>query len=87
MTDIKVQKRDGSEEAWSEDKLISSIVKTGATIETANIVSGRVSQWLQDVSANGTITSDKVRDMVTQYLREADTTAAGIYETYKKTAS
>jgi transcriptional regulator NrdR family protein len=80
---ISVRKRDGRVEAWSNDKLITSIGKSGVDIEMAEKVSGKIESWANEESS-GVISSSEIRDKVIEELKLVDEAASDNYQVYKK---
>lgn len=84
MNNLKVQKREGGEEDWNQDKIIASITKAGGKLEDAQMVANGVRQWATDASQNGAVRSTQIRDKVIESLRSTDPVVASTYEGYKK---
>ena len=84
MANLQVVKREGGQEDWSMDKLVTSITKSGVELEEAKQVAALVESWALRSSANGQISWSQIRDKVTQFLRVVDPVAASAYESYKK---
>lgn len=84
MANLQVVKREGGQEDWSMDKLLTSITKSGVNMEEAKQVAALVESWAQRSAANGQISWTQIRDKVIQFLKVVDPIAASAYESYKK---
>jgi transcriptional regulator NrdR family protein len=77
-TAVNVQKRDGSLQPFSQNKLVTSITKAGATKPQATLVANRVVASINTPA----VTTTQLSGMVTQTLRKVNTTAASQYTAY-----
>ena len=84
MEAVKVQKRGGGVEDWSSDKLINSMAKAGISVTDAERVSKEVQAWAEQNAANGIVTSNQIRDRVTEVLKNQFPVEADSYVAYKK---
>lgn len=80
---ISVRKKDGGMEEWSNDKLVTSIGKSGVDIKTAEEIANRVASW-SNKSSQDTISSTEIRDKVISELKTVDEVASEAYRLYKK---
>lgn len=84
MDEIKVKKRDGSLEGWSFDKLVASISKTSISIPEAEKIARSVEAWARENAEDDVMESTRVRDKITETLKEDYPAEADSYQTYKK---
>ena len=81
--DIKVQKRDGTMEAFDRSKIVSGLTNAGATVQEVEKVVGQIEAWVQGV-AGGVVKSVDIRAKVIEMLRTANATVASAFEGYSK---
>lgn len=86
MTDIQVQKRDGSIEDFARTKVVGSLLLAGASPDQARSISGQIETWARTQSLEGKIKTSKIREKVLSLLRDDNPEAAKSYEGYKKVA-
>lgn len=84
MKDLKVIKRDGDKELWSDDKIITSIGKAGLDIKEAENVSVGIKNYFKKNSINFLVSSSEIRDKVVGALKNIDPVASESYKIYKK---
>jgi hypothetical protein len=84
MQVIKVTKKDGEMEDWSQDKLIASLGKIGVPTGYAEGISKRIQEWAALTAINGQINSDALKDKVIEELKTEFPAQAENYKTYKK---
>ena len=84
MQDVKVQKRDGSSEDYSYDKLLASMTKAGVPLDQAEPLAKDVETWLMEKSKEGSVTSIEVRDKVYQSMKDSFPAEADVYQAFKK---
>jgi transcriptional regulator NrdR family protein len=84
MQDLQVVKKDGNMEAWSQDKLIASLGKTGIPNDKATEIGTRVQEWAVANALDGKINSNQVRDKVIEELMTEFPAQADSYKAYKK---
>lgn len=84
MSDLKVQKKDGSSEDFSYDKLVASIGKTGVDSVKSEVIAKSIESWILDTAKDGLISSSAIRDKLIEELMKVDTAAAENYRNYKK---
>ena len=81
---MKVKKRDGGQEAWSDDKLISSMTKAGVPVGAASGIAAKIKDWAKKEAKDDVIASTDVRDEVIKNLKADYPAEANSYEAYKK---
>lgn len=84
MGSLTVIKRDGNVENWSDDKIVTSIGKTGVSIKDAENISSNVKKRILNNSKDSKISSTKIRKKVIEELQNFNPTAADSYGSYKK---
>ncbi len=84
MEEIKIQKRDGSLEPWSFDKVLISITKVDVSLDKAEKMVSNIESWVKENAKDEVISSTKIRDKVIKTLTELDPIAADHYIAYKK---
>lgn len=84
MNDLKVKKRDGTIEPFSNDKLIASMTKAGVPVDASQNFTVQISNWAKSVSAEGEISSEEIRDKVIEVLSSEYPVEADNYRAYKK---
>ena len=84
MSDLKIQKRDGSIENWSEDKIVTSIAKAGVPLNEAETYAAKLKSWAKTNSNNGTLRSTQLRDSVIAEIEASYPAEAENYKVYKQ---
>ncbi|MEA3357519.1 MAG: ATP cone domain-containing protein [Patescibacteria group bacterium] len=82
--EIKVEKRDGQQENYSNEKVVSCMVKAGATEEQAKSVAAQVNTWVQTTATAGIIRSVDIRTKVLELLHPVNPEAVTRFEAYSK---
>ncbi len=82
--ELKITKRQGEIEDWSDDKILTSIMRAGASSEESQKVSLSVKQWAAQNAEDGKISSTNLRDQVIHQLALVNPIAANTYQFYKK---
>jgi transcriptional regulator NrdR family protein len=80
----KVQKKDGSLQDFDKAKIISGIVRSGATPEEAEQIIVEVETWLPTVVVEEIVSSHAIREKVLETLRAINPTAVSNFENYQK---
>ena len=80
----KVQKKDGSLEDFDRNKILSGVVKSGASEEEAEGIAAQVEGWLTGAAVEGVVNTMDVRSKVLELLRLVNPTAADAFESYQK---
>ncbi len=81
---LKVGKKSGASELFSLEKLFTSIIKAGGTVELAEDVAGSVAHALNDSVKGGAVASSEIRARTLALLRKADEKVAEAYSQFKK---
>ena len=84
MKDLKVIKRNGGTEPWNDDKIITSIGKSGLDIKKAEDISKGIKIYFKNNSPNSEVASSEIRDKVLEELKDIDPVASESYKIYKK---
>ena len=84
MQELKVRKRDQSEEDWSYDKLLASIGKAGVEIKEAQIIASKIESWAGSSSENGIVDSEKLREKVFEVMKDTHPAEADSYQVFRK---
>lgn len=84
MVDLKIIKRQGGSDEWSDDKIITSILRAGASAEEAQDVAKGVRDWAEKNSDEGHIKSIELRDQIIKQLKKINSLAANTFQVYKK---
>jgi 2-phosphoglycerate kinase len=82
--DLKVRKRDGNEEPWSDDKLVTSMTKAGVADDAASAMAAKIKDWAKDAAENGVIASSEIRGKVIENLEADYPEEADSYRAFKK---
>ncbi|MFA6048653.1 MAG: ATP cone domain-containing protein [Candidatus Micrarchaeia archaeon] len=83
---LRVEKKNGKAEPFSLEKLFTSIIRAGGTVELAENVAGSVAHALNDSAKAGVVASADIKRRVSGILRKADKGVAGQYSKFKKPA-
>ena len=81
---MSVEKKNGKAEPFSFEKLFTSIIRAGGTVELAENVAGSVAHALNDSAKGGAVASAEIRRRVSELLRKADKEVAGRYSKFRK---
>lgn len=81
---LNVNKRDGTTEPFSFDKLINSIAKAGLSIPDAQKIAAIVQKWVDQNKVNDTIGSAELREQVIQSMKKDFPIESASYESYSK---
>jgi len=80
----KVQKKDGQVQDFDRTKIVSGVVKAGATPEEAERVAVEVENWLPTVATEGTVNVTDIRTKVLEVLGMVNPVALGVFGAYQK---
>lgn len=69
MEAFKVVKRDGREEPFIREKLVTALVKAGAEVKVAREIAQRLEERLREKE---TVTTREIREMALEELRRHD---------------
>lgn len=83
--DVVVVKREGEEEAWNEDKIVTSMIRSGANGDEAMKATEKVKEWIQS-NSNGKVSSIELRDKIIEELHSVNPVASETYRVYKKSS-
>lgn len=86
MADLMVEKKDGQTEPFDRTKILNGLVKSGATPEQAETVTGQVENWTATVAVNNTVKTVDIRLKVLEFLKGANPAVAATFEAYQKPA-
>jgi 2-phosphoglycerate kinase len=81
---INVNKRSGSTEEFSFDKLVNSIAKTGLDIKDSEKVALKVQGWVTKNKVNNSVKSADLREQVIKNLESQFPIEKENYEDYSK---
>lgn len=81
---LKVVKRDGSTEEYSEDKVRRVVKAAGLKDEETAVFSQQITSWVMALADNS-LTSLQIRDMILEKLPEFNAVAADLYRWYEST--
>jgi transcriptional regulator NrdR family protein len=81
---LQVQKKNGTMQPFDRTKVLSGLVKSGATSEQAEIVTSQVEAWAQTGAQNGVIGSLELRTKVLEFLKVVNPVAGAAFESYQK---
>lgn len=84
MKGLNVQKRDGKEERWSDDKLITSIAKAGLEIKESEKLSSDIKAYFTSQKERSSVSSLEIRDKVLDDLEKIDPVSSDTYKLFKK---
>jgi len=83
MLAITVEKRNGSSESFSRDKVFNSMLGATAAPDEVEKITKEIESWAREVPG-GVVKSSEIRNKVLELLREANPYAANMYEKYDK---
>ena len=84
MPEMKVVKRDGSEEDFDRMKISGSVVKAGGTQEQGENIADQVVTWAKGVAIDGKVKTTDIGEKVLELLRPVNPEAADAYEAYRQ---
>lgn len=80
---VKIQKKDGSQEEYDRNKLVSSCMKAGAGHSEAEQVASQVETWLSNLD-QVSVKSEDLRNKVYGALRSLNPSVAATFEAFRK---
>jgi transcriptional regulator NrdR family protein len=83
MKDLFVIKNDGEKEVFSDDKLVTSIAKSGIDIKEAETIANGIKSYFEGNSIDNEINSSDIRNEVVEELHKVDSVASASYDNYK----
>lgn len=86
MADLMVEKKNGQIEPFDRAKILSGLIKSGATPEQAETVTAQVENWVPTVAVNNTVKTTDIRSKLLEFLRVVNPAVAGAFEAYQKPA-
>jgi transcriptional regulator NrdR family protein len=85
LTTLKVQKKDGTQDPYDRQKVLTSVMKAGGTPEQAEQVAQAVDAWATS-SLTDVVTTSDIRAKLLEALKSVNQTAAESFEAYVKPA-
>ena len=82
--ELKVIKRDGSQEPFSLEKIHKVVVAAGLTEQNTQTLLANMQKWAECLPEK-TVTSIEIRDKVLSELTHLDTYVANLFKWYQKT--
>lgn len=86
MGDIKIQKKDGTFQAFDRGKVNGGAVKAGASFDQAESVASQVETWVQSAAVNGVVKSADIRTKIVELLQSVNPEASAKFGAYRKEA-
>ena len=83
MKDLIVIKNDGEKETFSDDKIVTSIAKSGVDIKESERIANVIKEHFKSNSIDGEVKSADIRKMVVEELLKVDSVASASYDSYK----
>ena len=80
----KVNKKDGVQEDFNDDKLMTGVIKAGGSSEEARKVLDEVKAWLPTTAINNEVVSADLRAKVIESLKTLNPIASSSFEAYTK---
>jgi len=82
---LKVEKRDGSLQDFDRAKIIAGILKSGATEEQAEEVTGIIDSWILTVAnEQDVLASNTIHAKVLELLKRVNPAASVTYQAFRK---
>jgi transcriptional regulator NrdR family protein len=83
MKDLIVIKNDGDKEDFSDDKIVTSIAKSGMDIRESERIANDIKTHFENSSIDNEVKSSDIRKKVVEELLKVDSVASSSYDTYK----
>lgn len=80
----QVKKKDGTTEPFDRNKIVSGVVKAGASPEEAEKVAVEVETWVATLGSGATVEVVQIKEKVLEALRATNPTAVATFEAFKK---
>lgn len=84
MAELKVKKKDGRTEDYSEEKLKNSLVKADASEENAKKVASKVTEFVKEQANKGAVASSEIKNKVVEEMRKVNNEIAEKFRTFVK---
>lgn len=84
ISELKVEKKDGSQEEFKDSKIVGGIVMSGGGAEEAKNIASKVVEWALENNEGGVVKTSDIRVKVLELLKEANPEAADAFEAYKR---
>lgn len=82
---LKVEKRDGSLQDFDRAKIIAGVLKSGATEEQAEEVTGIIDSWILTVAnEQDVLASNTIHAKVLELLKRVNPAASVTYQAFRK---
>ena len=81
---LSVLKNNGASEEWSQEKIKSSILHSGASVEEADAVSALIEIWAQRFAENGVVKAHDIRAKIIEIMKAVNSAFSQAYEEYRK---
>jgi len=82
---LKVEKRDGSLQDFDRAKIIAGVLKSGATEEQAEEVTGIIDSWILTVAnEQDVLASNTIHAKVLELLKRVNPAASITYQAFRK---
>lgn len=82
--DLQVQKKDGTLQPFDRSKISAGVMRSGASLEEAENVTGQVEAWAQGAAQNGVVGATELRTKVLEVLKTVNPVAGTAFESYQK---
>jgi len=83
MKNLVVIKNDGEKEQFSDDKIVTSIAKSGIDIKKSSSIANGIKSYFEENSIGGEVNSSDIRKKVVEELQKVDSVASASYDNFK----
>lgn len=80
----KVQKKNGIQEDFDKNKIVSGVIKAGGSASDAERVAAEIETWLPSVAVNNVVNSMDIRTKGLEILKTVNPNVAASFESYRK---
>ncbi len=87
MTELKVKKRDGKTEDYSEEKVKKSLMKAGASENNAKTVASKITKWAKEKAKKGAVATSEIKNRVVEQMKTVNSGVAEKFRTFAKPSS
>jgi len=87
MTELKVKKRDGKTEDYSEEKVKKSLMKAGASENNAKTVASKITKWTKEKAKKGAVATSEIKNRVVEQMKTVNSGVAEKFRTFAKPSS